>query len=113
MKSAEKSKDFVKKAIKKKKKKRNLRKKVKKVAIFDLEQEKDAKKLASLAFLYKYRFKNHIFPITIMRFGVQDNFLYGLKVHEVPKFRRIKRFSYNFLNILINLLNFQAILFSV
>jgi hypothetical protein len=51
----------------------------------------DPEDLKKIDFLYKYKIKSHLFPISIMRFGVEDNFTYGLKVHEVPKFRRIKK----------------------
>lgn len=79
---------FAKKIKKKKKPKKSALKKPERGSEKRIEEVPDLRKAD---FLYKHKLKSHLYPISIMRFGVEDNYTYGLKIHEVPKFRRIKR----------------------
>lgn len=79
----------LKKKIKKKekKKKEKIFKKTKNIIDISLEENKNDD--ISYDFQYRKKIGEGLYTITIMRFGDENHYKFGLKVSEVPKFRRL------------------------
>lgn len=83
-----------KKKKQKKQKKRREKEKNSKLSVIEKSKEKneteEAINLLS-PFQYKKSIGSKFLTLSVMRFGNEEQFSYGLKVAEVPRFRRLKK----------------------